>query len=219
MISLFVLLGSIIGLLVSAVVIVIFKSKIKGKTNKEDRFNWRLPVYAAIGTLIFFSPVMIYGGNSDVLYVILMVLLSIILILVALALAFFKRWGTIVTIFSMLLTNGVLSLCLLKNVDELHGLTKWYFHSREFRTQLMAQPNPANGEFKHIEWDGSGFAGMETVVYLVFDPTDSLATAAKSHSPGKFSGIPCEVDRVWRLESHYYTVLFYTDTGWDSCNY
>jgi hypothetical protein len=53
--------------------------------------------------------------------------------------------------------------------------------------------------------------------YLVFDPGDSLSAAAASHQPGKFNGIPCEVYRVRRLESHWYTVLFYTDEDW-RCN-
>jgi hypothetical protein len=219
MIALAVLICSLVVLPVFAGLIFIFRAKIKGNADKEDLFNWRLLVYAAVGTLILFSPVMIYGGDSDILYIILIALFSIIVILVALVLTFFKNWTAVVTIFSLLLTNWAISWCLLKNVDELHGFTKWHLHSNAFRSQLMAQPNPANGEFKHIEWDVSGFAGMETVVYLVFDPTDSLATAAKSHSSGKFRGIPCEVDRVWRLESHFYTVLFYTDTSWDSCNY
>jgi hypothetical protein len=217
MIQLFVSSGIIVVIAVSAVVIL--RVKITGKAEKENSFNWRLLVYATVGTLIFFSPVMIYGGDSDILYIILVALLSIILILVALVLAFIKNWAAVVAIFLMLLTNWVISLCLLKNVDELHGLTKWSLHSNEFRSQLMAQPNPVNGEFKHIEWDVSGYAGAETVVYLVFDPTDSLAAAAKSHSSGRFSGIPCEVYRIRRLESHYYTVVFYTDTGWDSCTY
>jgi len=55
-------------------------------------------------------------------------------------------------------------------------------------------------------------------VFLVFDPTDSLSAAAKSHSPGKFKGIPCEVPLVRRLESHWYTVRFYTDEYWGRRN-
>jgi hypothetical protein len=62
--------------------------------------------------------------------------------------------------------------------------------------------------------DGWGFAGSDTVVYVVFDPTNSLAGAAKSRAPGKFKGIPCEVSRVRRLESQWYSVVFYTDTDW-----
>jgi len=82
----------------------------------------------------------------------------------------------------------------------------------------LAQPVPPNNELKHIEWDGSGFAGVaNNTVYLAFDPTDALSTAAKSHQPGKFNGIPCKVLMVRRLESHWYTVLFYTDETWDQC--
>lgn len=217
MIPLLFLIGTIIVIAVSAAVI--FSFKIPGTMAYGFRINWRLPLYTAAGTLILFSPVMIYGGDSDVLYIVLMALLSIILIIAALVLAFFKKWGIAGAIVSMLLTSCVLSLGLLKNVDELHDFAQWHLHSNTFRTQLMAQPSPTNGEFKHIEWDGWGFAGMETVAYLVFDPADSLAVAAKAHSSGKFKGIPCGVNRVHRLESHYYTVLFYTDTSWNSCRY
>lgn len=70
-----------------------------------------------------------------------------------------------------------------------------------------------------MEWEATGFAGVANVtIYLVFDPTDSLAVAAKSHSPGKYSGIPCEVLAVLRLESHWYSVKFYTDEAWGQRN-
>ena len=70
-----------------------------------------------------------------------------------------------------------------------------------------------------MEWEATGFAGVANItVYLVFDPTDSLAVAAKSHSPGKFTGLPCEVLSVLRLESHWYSVLFYTDEAWGQRN-
>jgi hypothetical protein len=90
--------------------------------------------------------------------------------------------------------------------------------SKDYKTRVQAQPNLVNGSLKHIEWDGWGFAGANTVEYLIFDPNDSLWTAARSHSSGKFSGLPCEVLRVRRLDSHYYSVLFYTETDWDHCN-
>jgi hypothetical protein len=75
-----------------------------------------------------------------------------------------------------------------------------------------------NARLKHVEWDGWGFAGSDTVVYLVFDPDNSLASAARIGAPGKLHGIPCEVPHVRRLEHQWYTVLFYTDTDWDHCN-
>ncbi len=70
-----------------------------------------------------------------------------------------------------------------------------------------------------MEWEATGFAGVAyNTDYLVFDPTDSLAIAAKMRSAGKFSGIPCEVLGVLRLENHWYSVVFYTDEAWGQRN-
>ena len=69
-----------------------------------------------------------------------------------------------------------------------------------------------------MEWDGWGFVGMDTTVYLVFDPTDSLSSAAATHQSGKFVGIPCKVPKVSRLENQWYAVTFYTNQYWDGCN-
>jgi hypothetical protein len=119
----------------------------------------------------------------------------------------------------MLVVFCATSWVLLKNALELRSEARWLFSSRHYKAQVLAEPVPTNGELRHVIWDGWGFAGVAvTDVYLVFDPNDSLSAAAKSHSPGKFSGIPCEVNRVHRLESHYYTVFFYSDTSWGHCN-
>jgi hypothetical protein len=118
----------------------------------------------------------------------------------------------------MLVVYVAVSWGLFKNSRELHSTTQWLFSSKDYKAKVLAQLSPANGELRHIEWDGWGWGGNDTVEYLVFDPNDWLSAAANSHSSGKFRGIPCEVYRVRRLESHYYTVLFYTDTGWNSCN-
>ena len=91
---------------------------------------------------------------------------------------------------------------------------RWLMLSRSYKAEVMAQPNSANRELKHIEWDGWGWAGMDTTVYLAFDPTDSLSQAANSRQAGKYDGIPCEVFRVRRLEAHWYTVCFYTNYEW-----
>jgi len=107
---------------------------------------------------------------------------------------------------------------LFENSHELHTTTRWLLWSKDYKADVLTQVS-ANGALRHIEWDGwGGFGAGDTYVYLVFDPYDSLSTAARSHSSGKFSGIPCEVYRVRRLESQYYTVVFYTNTEWDNCN-
>jgi hypothetical protein len=90
--------------------------------------------------------------------------------------------------------------------------------SRDYKSKVLSQPLSSSGEFKHIEWDGWGWAGQDTTVYLVFDPTDSLSTAASTHQSRKFTGIPCEVPNVSRLESEWYTVTFYTNQEWGRCD-
>jgi hypothetical protein len=81
----------------------------------------------------------------------------------------------------------------------------------------LAQAAAAKGDLKHIEWDGWGMFSMDTTMFLVFDPADSLAAAASSGQPGKFTGIPRKVSQVRRLESHWYTVIAYTGASWGQC--
>ena len=100
----------------------------------------------------------------------------------------------------------------------IRSATKWFMWSQSYKREVLAQSGGTARELKHIEWDGWGWAGMDTTMYLVFDPTDSLSEAASSHQSGKFNGIPCQVQRVRRLESSWYTVLLYTNEFWDRCN-
>ena len=100
----------------------------------------------------------------------------------------------------------------------IRSTARWLVRSQGYKTQVLAQPSSPTGDLKHIEWDGWGMFNQDTVVYLVYDPADSLAAAAKSRQPGKFDGLPCEVPLVRRLESHWYTAQYYTDQTWDSCN-
>ncbi len=188
------------------------------KTARRDRFDWRLSLYAAVGALILFVPIMIYGMDIvEMLYLIVAApIISFILLVVAI-----RRKGLRgLAVLSMLVVYLAVSWTLFKNSRELRTTTRWLLWSKDYKAKVLAQPDSANGALRHIEWDSWGFPGAgDTVEYLVFDPTDSLSMAARSRSPGKFSGIPCEVSRVRRLESHYYSVLFYTDTDWAHCNW
>lgn len=217
MIPLLVLIATIVVLAISAAVIFILRSKIKGKAAKQDRFNWWLPFYAAIGALILFVPIMIYGNDIEEMSYIFVAapIISFIVFVVVI----YKRGRRRLAVLSMLVVYCAVSWGLFKNSRELHWTTRWLLRSKEYKAKILAQPNPVAGELRHIEWDAWGFAGVgDTDAYLVFDPNDSLSPAAKSHSSGKFSGIPCKVYRIDRLESHYYAVLFYTDTNWGECN-
>jgi hypothetical protein len=94
---------------------------------------------------------------------------------------------------------------------------RWLLFSREYKARVMAEPAPPSGELRHAEWDMSGMVGMETAMYLVYDPTDSLAGVASSGEVRKFAGIPCKVPKVKRMERGWYLVTAYTAQYWGVC--
>jgi hypothetical protein len=175
-----------------------------------NRVDWRLPLYAVLGALVLFSI-----GPSDwsvVLYLFIVAIVSIFLLNDAIA----KRRRR--SLLALVIFWAV-SAVLVKNYSAIRDECRWLVWSHGYKAKVLAQRNSATGELKHIEWDGWGFPGAGAcTVYLVFDPTDALSAAARSHRPGKFGGLPCEVPLVRRLESHWYAVRFYTDQWWGRRN-
>ena len=112
---------------------------------------------------------------------------------------------------------AVIAVAVAWNFYAIRSATRWWAWAPRYKAEVLAQPS-VTGELRHIEWDGWGWAGQDTTVYLVFDPADSLSTAAQEHRPGKFTGIPCEVLVVDRLEKNWYAVRFYTDEWWGRRN-
>jgi hypothetical protein len=73
---------------------------------------------------------------------------------------------------------AVIASVLIWNFSEVKNEARWLLSSRHYKSEVYAQLAPTRGEFKHIEWDGWGWAGQDTTAYLVFDPADSLSLAA-----------------------------------------
>ena len=103
---------------------------------------------------------------------------------------------------------------LLTNYMLVRDHVRWVLLSGAYQAKVLAQPAPAIQEFRHVEWDGWGFVGADTTVFLVFDPTDSLAEELGAQPPVKAHGLPCDVVRIRRLDRQWYAVLFYTETYW-----
>jgi hypothetical protein len=123
-----------------------------------------------------------------------------------------SRW------FLALVLFVIIASVLVWNYSAVQTEARWLLSSRHYKSDILSRPAPPDGELKHIIWDAWGWGGENTTVYLVFDPTDSLSTAAATHKSGKFAGIPCNVPKVSRLESQWYVVTFYTAQDWGHCN-
>jgi energy-coupling factor transporter transmembrane protein EcfT len=185
------------------------------KTAERDRFNWRLMLYAVLGTFVVFVSVAIWTSEGIFYLLVVAPIISLFLLIFAKL----KKRRQRVSILSMLVVYWAVSAVLVANYSAIRETSRWLVWSRDYKAEVLTQKGSADGQFKHIEWDGWGFPGAgDTTVYLVFDPEDLLAAAARSDQHGTFSGIPCKVDHVRRLESHWYSVRLYTDEYWDRRN-
>jgi hypothetical protein len=184
-------------------------------TATYKHFNWQLTLYAAIGTLILYLPIAIISYDIGWLFYACVVTPLICIALVALAVKSPGRRR--LASLSILVVYGILSWLILSNYLDARSHARWLFHSRKYKTEVLTQPSLRNGELRHTEWDGWGMAGSDTVVYLVYDPNDSLVSPARNHSGRNANGVACDVWQVHRLESHWYSVVFYTNTAWDDC--
>ena len=104
----------------------------------------------------------------------------------------------------------------------MHDEARWLLSRTVEKQKVLSSEDLPPGDYKHIEWDGWGFAGAgDTTVYLVSDPDDTLARQLKAQKPPTFSirGVPCEIWKYQRLENHWYIVTFYTDLSWNHCRY
>ena len=179
----------------------------------KNRTKWRTPFFIICGGLVAF-PCLQVSMSRDAAglcyYFVLAPLTMITLFVLASDSRNLSMWVA-PTIF------GIALYLFFQSSYGLRAWLRWAFVSKNARTEILAQPENANGAFRHQEWDGWGFAGSDTTVYLVLDPGNTLAEAAKTRSPGKYKGLPCEVDKVSRLADRWYYVIFYTDMDWDHC--
>lgn len=151
------------------------------KTADRDRFDWRLLVYAALCACFVFIPIEICPLDLSLilkLAVVFFLLLGSTALLINAAKR--KNRRRFLPILSMLAVFWASSAAIVaydvKESFPLRTDVRWLVWSNDYKADVLTQPASGNGEFRHIEWDGWGFPGAgETVVYLVFDPRDSLS--------------------------------------------
>ena len=195
-------------------------------TPEPSRFNWMLPLCAALAVVVVYLTMALWAEDADLFASVLLIAPALILIgiaLIAYALIVRKNRQKRLTLFSTVAALWVTAVAMFFLVEKydftIRTTARWLIWSHGYKAAVLAQPRSINGDFKHVQWDSWGIvpAGF-TTVYLVFDPSDSLSTAAKSGRPGKFDGIPCAVPEVNQLEKSWYTVMFYTDDNWSHCD-
>jgi hypothetical protein len=184
------------------------------KSSRPNAFRWRPPLYVAACT---FSVLVLLAISSAELGKLVYLFIAIPIVSFILLLLVVLRKGRRLSALSMLIAYWVVSAAVVANYMAVRDTARWLLWSKGYKAAVLAQPRSA-ATLQHVEWDGWGYAlAGEDVVYLVFDPDNALAGEGR-HVAGKLTGLPCEVSRTRRLETHWYAVTFYTDTDWEHCS-
>jgi hypothetical protein len=182
----------------------------------REQFNWWLPIHTIAATGVLLLLLFLWSPDADLLYIFIVAPIACLvwlglIIASAVRRKFRRSLGMLLTLTLFLLVSGT----LLTNEAALRSRLRWFLLARYYKGQVISQPIPANGELKHVEWDGWGGAPVgDWTAYVVFDPSDSLSVAVKSNSYGQLKGIPCDVDDVRRLERNWYSVTLSMNEFW-----
>ena len=180
-----------------------------------SRFNWWL--FSCFTMFVFAGSFAIAVCQSDTaLLLYFLVAGPTLLVLTPVSLVYAAMGKYPRTLLLTLATAWVLVVSSFVYHRQIRTTVRWAMWSGQYKNTLARQPSLSGG-LKHMEWDGWGWAGMDTTVYLVFDPSDSLSMSASSYQPRKSSRLPCAVADVTRLERDWYAVTFYTDSEWSTC--
>ena len=183
-----------------------------GWMRRSRPFRLWFPICAVTAGLLVWTLYIAYWGDFGVFLLFLVLCPTLAAILIGVAAMNWRQWRyglpTLLLVFAV-------SWFVESKGYVIHADCRWLLRSKDYKAKLLAEPEPHASELKHLDWDGWGMAGQDTEVYLVFDSKNSLVSASRAGTSGKFAGIPCGVSKVLRLEDHWYAVVLYTNSGWD----
>ena len=123
---------------------------------------------------------------------------------------FSKSWPRLRTVVAVVTFAGI-SLTLSHFVYQLRPLTRWLLFSTRYKSQVLKQPASGAEGIRFMNWDGWGWAGADTEVYLVYDPSDTLQRG-RAEAPGKTEREILEKAQfIQRLSPGWYSATLYTD--------
>lgn len=179
------------------------------------RFAWWFPICVTGSAALVLFPLTVSSSDlSAAFYVLVTVPVVFFLLLFT---SYNNQGMRRIAVRSTLTVFVLFTTVLFTHFLDTRDAVRWFFYGPFLKDEVLAQAAPPATSLRHIEWEGWGFAGNDTTVYLVFDPKDALASSANTRTSGKFGPLPCEVYRVGRREKGWYTVQFYTNTAWEDC--
>jgi hypothetical protein len=172
----------------------------------------------ALTAFVMYLP-FLYFKNFDFesLFYLLCLLLGTVVLAVAiiarrLAIKRWTNWRLFVTVAAFL----AVSVSMFLSTEYLRPWARWVIASGKYQNLVLQQKPDRGSGLRHLEWDGWGWAGMDTSVQLVYDPTDSLGRELKQNPNGRFAEVALKTAKVQRLGKNWYSLTLYTNEPWDS---
>jgi hypothetical protein len=185
------------------------------KERARRRFRLIIAPSLAVAGLLAFLPLQFADRDiADVGFA----ALAFIVILSLIAMAIYaSSWAVLLMCVGYTFAAWILLTTYHNDVRE---SLRWFAFSGHYKSEVLASPPSRTPSLlRHAQWDIWGFAADDSIVYVVFDPGDSLLSASRLTSrPIRAAGVPCPVARVQRLEPRWYSVTFFTNTNWDDCS-
>jgi hypothetical protein len=160
------------------------------------------------------------GDLGIILYWVAVALLAAVLVPISLGIGLLRKGrykkvsaAALIGILTFLAVTSVVTL----GEGRLRPSVLWLVWSQRYKSEVLAS-SALKGEFKHIEWDGDGWGNVtmgDWMGYVVFDPSDSLSDATNNDAHASYTGIPCTVVQVHRLERQWYSVVTDRNEFWE----
>jgi Transposase len=124
-------------------------------------YNGRLAGCLILSLLLTTLSLAFAEADASILLCVLIALFSAAMLLVRAVLNTGRR--RVATVLA-LAVYGLVQTLLQMHYMLTRDPVRWAVLSGVYRARVLAQPVPANGQFRHVEWDGWGFAGADTTV-------------------------------------------------------
>jgi hypothetical protein len=176
---------------------------------------WAFPIVGALAGFVLYLP-FLYVEHFDlesIGYILFLILLTVVLCVgIVLRRFFVKRWVSLRPVLVVLGFWGISALMFV-STDRLRPWARWLVASRHYTSLVLKQQADPKTGLRYAEWDGWGWAGMDTSVELVYDPTDTLGCEIRHNPKGRFAELAEKTAFVQRLGPGWYSLTLYTGEG------
>jgi hypothetical protein len=179
---------------------------------------WLIALISALAAFVMYLP-LLYLRSFD--FESIFYLLGLFLATLAIGIGIIarrismKRWPNW-RLFPAAAVFWAVSVSMFWSTESLRPWARWIVASDRYKNLVLQQRPDRGSGLRHIEWDGWGWAGMDTSVQLVYDPTDSLARELRLNPKGRFAEVAVRTAKAQRLGKNWYSLTLFTSETWDS---